>query len=196
MKFTTVSGRTIDPLDLWVRDVDVRDIATALSNLCRYAGHTEQFYSVAEHSVLVAEVALGRLPREADHETRRLYTFCALMHDAHEAYLGDVVGPLKAHGVTIGGRPLEDLEADIDNAIRARYRVPQPPQEAVDTIRKIDGEVLLYEQRWLRCIDSAQHVDHVREGSDHSPGYGPGIRCLKPKHARGAFLRVFNACCM
>lgn len=77
----TYTGRQIDPAD--PTDFDIRDIAHALSNLCRYGGHCLRFYSVAEHSVLMA--------RAADDPWKKW----ALLHDATEAYLVDIPRPIK-----------------------------------------------------------------------------------------------------
>lgn len=85
----TVSGRYLHLLCPNPNDVVVTDIAHALSNLCRYTGHTDRFYSVAEHSV-----------RCASYLRKRGYTplsqMAALLHDASEAYIGDLSSPLKA----------------------------------------------------------------------------------------------------
>lgn len=81
---STRSGRHFYLLDPRPEDIDLEDIAHALANQCRYNGHTETFYSVAQHSVL-----LSLLVRPQD-------AILALMHDATEAYVGDVVRPLKA----------------------------------------------------------------------------------------------------
>jgi uncharacterized protein len=79
----TQSKKIFDFHDPVQRTYDIEDIAHSLSNICRYNGHTPSFYSVAQHSVLVA----NRLPRELQ--------MAGLLHDASEAYLGDVTTPLK-----------------------------------------------------------------------------------------------------
>lgn len=81
---TTRSGQWFDILRPEDYTFDIEEIAHALSNLCRYTGHTNQFYSVAEHSVLVS-----RMVSDGN-------ALAGLLHDAGEAYLGDVSRPLKA----------------------------------------------------------------------------------------------------
>ena len=81
---TTLSGKFFDILKPEEYDFDIEEIASALSNICRYTGHVNTFYSVAEHSVLVSRIVPERL------------ALAGLLHDASEAYLGDVSSPLKA----------------------------------------------------------------------------------------------------
>ena len=81
---TTRSGRRVDLTNPRPDDICIYDIAWALSHICRWTGHVASFYSVAEHSVLVSE----RVPVA--------YARAALMHDAAEAYIGDVSAPLKS----------------------------------------------------------------------------------------------------
>lgn len=79
----TFTGKAFYPLDPNPDDVDIVDIAHALSLICRYGGHASQFYSVAEHCVLLSQAVS---PENA---------LWALLHDATEAYVGDMVRPLK-----------------------------------------------------------------------------------------------------
>jgi uncharacterized protein len=79
----TASGLRYHFLNPQQDEIDIQDIALALANKCRFSGHT-QFYSVAEHSVCVAY----RLPKHL--------RLAGLLHDASEAYLGDIPSPLKA----------------------------------------------------------------------------------------------------
>jgi uncharacterized protein len=79
----TYSGAQFWPLDPRADEIDLIDIAAALSKLCRYGGHCKRFYSVAEHCVLMARMMPRQLRREA------------LLHDASEAYLVDIPRPIK-----------------------------------------------------------------------------------------------------
>ncbi len=81
-----VSGGTFDPLDPDPDLINIEDIAHALSLQCRYNGHTRKFYSVAEHSVRASMIT------EKDGAYISLWT---LLHDAPEAYIGDLASPLK-----------------------------------------------------------------------------------------------------
>jgi hypothetical protein len=79
----TISGILFWPFEPRLEDIYIEDIAHALSQVCRFTGHTKQFYSVAQHSVLVSRLCE---PEDALH---------GLLHDASEAYLGDVSRPIK-----------------------------------------------------------------------------------------------------
>ena len=79
----TASGRTFDLADPRPADVHPADIAHALSHVCRFGGHVRTFYSVAQHCVLVSRLV------PADH------ALAGLLHDGAEAFVGDMVGPLK-----------------------------------------------------------------------------------------------------
>ena len=81
--FQTHSGLAFYHQDPKPEDIRIGDIAHALSMLCRFGGHSKHFYSVAQHSVLVSSIVARHLQ------------LSALLHDATEAYIGDMVHPLK-----------------------------------------------------------------------------------------------------
>lgn len=81
--FLTFTGKQFYPTDPKAADIDIADIAHSLSNICRFGGHCKQFYSVAQHSVFVS------------HLVERDAALAGLLHDATEAYCGDLVRPLK-----------------------------------------------------------------------------------------------------
>ena len=80
---TTYSGKKMHYLEPKADEICIEDIAHALALTCRFGGHCKKFYSVAEHSIRVAEVVEDR------------FKLRALLHDAHEAYLHDVPRPIK-----------------------------------------------------------------------------------------------------
>lgn len=118
----TASGREFWPLDPRPEEVYIGDIAHALSNLCRYAGHTRAFYSVAQHSVLVAR----NLPDEL-----RLW---GLLHDAPEAYVVDIPRPLKPFLTGYA-----TIEARVMGCIQKRFGLSDPmPKE----VKRVDAAIL------------------------------------------------------
>lgn len=94
--------------------IELEDIAHALAHTCRYGGHCDPFYSVAEHSVHVLERVLELEPGNAD------LARAALLHDAAEAYIGDFPSPLKRYL----GANVRKLEAEIMAAVAERFAVP------------------------------------------------------------------------
>jgi len=78
----TFTGKQFWPFDPRPEDIDIRDIARSLALQCRFTGHIREFYSVAEHSWLCSYYATG-------------FELQGLLHDASEAYLGDVAKPIR-----------------------------------------------------------------------------------------------------
>ena len=87
---TTVTGKHFYPLNPDQQNIDIEDIAHALSLICRANGHFRHFYSVAQHSLACAEEAAAR-----GHSLTVVHG--CLLHDASEAYLCDVTRPVKKH---------------------------------------------------------------------------------------------------
>lgn len=105
----TNSGKKFDILSPTMESIDIKDITHALSMTCRYAGHTNSFYSVAEHSVLVSR----KVEKLTDSP---IVALTALLHDASEAYLHDVTSPLKA----LLPRYVE-IEREVQSLIYAKF---------------------------------------------------------------------------
>lgn len=124
----TFSGR-MDPLSPVVEEINIEDIAHALSRQCRYNGHCVGFISVARHSIWVAE----HLESQGFDEVIQL---TGLLHDAAEAYLGDLVRPIKHSSF---GVEYLKVEAVLETVISKRFLIPYPFPVAV---READNYVL------------------------------------------------------
>jgi uncharacterized protein len=90
------SGHFMDLTNVKVSDIRREDIAVGLSNCCRYAGQCRRFYSVAEHSVLVSDLIPFIVHRFQSEGSESGVQLAGLLHDAPEAYVGDMTAPLKA----------------------------------------------------------------------------------------------------
>lgn len=86
----TFTGLKFWPIDPREDEVCIEDIAHALSLICRFGGQCKEFYSVAQHSCHVADIVSATESNDLRH-----LTFTALMHDAAEAYVGDIIRPIK-----------------------------------------------------------------------------------------------------
>lgn len=164
----THSGIRFELLDPKPEMIDIHDIARALSHVCRFNGHVSRFYSVAQHSVLVSNI-VG--PEHA---------LCGLLHDATEAYVGDVTRPLKAL--------LPDyktIEQRIWYAIAERFNLPPTLPLA---IKHADNVALVTERRDL--LQPSQH--RWDEGLEAVPTRAEAIRPMEPGPAYHAFLERFK----
>lgn len=126
--------------------IDWRDIAYGLGHLCRWTGHTMRFYSVAEHSCRVASLVRERLPGDKD-----AYLY-ALLHDAHEAYVGDFSAPLKQalKRVAQGDNVAKLITRPIDRAIYLAFGLsPEVPAHVGAAIHDADMVLLATELRDL-----------------------------------------------
>ena len=130
----TFSGRKFYPLEPNIEDIHIVDIAKALSHICRFNGHCNRFYSVAEHSLSCLGLARHMGYSYADR-------YAALLHDAAEAYLSDVVRPVKRflQGYTYYEYHLEEL-------IAKKYGFVYPFNAK---IHKLDNIMLATERRDL-----------------------------------------------
>jgi hypothetical protein len=127
----TFTGRQFWPLDPLPDEIDIADIAHALSLICRYTGHCREFYSIAQHSYLVSIYCGGSA---ADQ-------LWGLLHDASEAYISDLNAPVKRHMIEY-----QRVERTLMQAISLHYQLPLPVPKCV---KEVDYILLHTEQRDL-----------------------------------------------
>lgn len=128
----TRSGKRVSVQNPRPDQFDIKDIAYALSNTCRFNGHCAGFYSVAEHSVAVAL----RLPRNL--------RLAGLLHDATEAYLGDIPSPIKQF--------LPDyklIEARFERALQAKFGIEEVCADYTADLKNADIDALFTEAHFL-----------------------------------------------
>jgi hypothetical protein len=108
----TFSGKWFFPIDPRPEDVDIEDIAHSLSLKCRWTAQCARLYTIAEHSIRVANAAIAFAVLDGVTDIARLNTIRiqGLIHDAHEAYLADLASPLKEF--VPGWREIEDRIQD------------------------------------------------------------------------------------
>ena len=128
----TYSGGVFYILEPRAEDVHLVDIAHALSMLCRYSGHTDYFYSVGEHSIYMSH----RVSPEAAPY--------ALVHDASEAYVQDLISPIKRN--VTGYKEIEDRVAAV---IVTALGLPTPSEEILEEVHIADVRMLQTERRDL-----------------------------------------------
>lgn len=133
----TYTGEQFYPLDPEPDKIHIIDIAHALSMKCRYSGHCQEFYSVAEHSVIVSRYCK---PENA---------MAGLMHDASEAYLPDVIRPIKPY--LEGFKQIED---NLLQVIFKKYGIEYPFPKDIKTIDTrvcfTEGQTIMFDTDcWL-----------------------------------------------
>ena len=144
---TTSTGKYFCPINIKPEDLDIEDVARGLSNTCRFGGQLRHFYSVAQHSVLCAEYAKNI------YKDHKLEIAC-LFHDLAEAYIGDIIKPIKdnmvisllPHGniVSIG-----EAENRVIEAFCHKYNIPFD-YFSDSRIKYIDNIMLNSESHYLR----------------------------------------------
>lgn len=162
------SGKPFWPLDPKVNDIDIIDIAHALSLQCRYAGHCKFHYSIAQHSVLVAENV---------SKPNKLW---GLLHDASEAYLMDVPRPIKQ---VPEFQAYREAELKIMQCVIEKFGLsPVEPDE----VKLIDTKICFNEQKWIM---NESYTPWKLKG-EAIPGLIIGR--WPPEFAEYMFLQAFN----
>jgi uncharacterized protein len=112
----TASGKYFDLSDPYNSPIDIDDIAASLAKTCRFNGHCKDLYSVAQHSVHVSKLVEERT--DDPH-----LALVALLHDAHEAYTGDITRPMKKLLEAAAPGVLASIENDIADAIFKEFGI-------------------------------------------------------------------------
>jgi uncharacterized protein len=160
----TFSGVKFYPLDAQVDEIKIEDIAHALSNICRWGGHSKSFYSVAQHCVLVSQLVTKDCALEG------------LMHDASEAYLIDLPTPIKRMIPQY-----REIEAKLSVTLSQKYGYKYPYPDEV-TRQDFHSKVIEY-----NALLSTKEI-RMFEGKVPTISIKPWL----PEQAEDRFLVVFN----
>lgn len=207
----TFSGRAVEPGNFTREMVDPIDIAHALSNVCRFTGHVDRFYSVAEHSLNVMSVVQAMLLRTdlvtidtisgRSIRTDRGQTVAhALMHDASEAYLADIAAPVKRLPEFDGYRLLESrVQGVIEEAfdIRAVNVTLKDGRtmSSTDVVKEADLIVLKFEAaRLMLPPPKAWGLPETRQWESFD--CLRVLRPLKPIEAQHYFVQAMSQLCL
>lgn len=174
----TFSGKKISLTAPSPSDIEIVDIAVGLSQQCRYAGQVWPFYSVAEHSVLVSLM----MPQRHSGQAFKGIEFKALMHDAPEFILGDIIRPVKRRIVHY-----DVLENRVMDAVCERYGITINVAEWAQ-IKAADDAITIREREKLM-----PRLDPTSYGKGVDRGVIPNLnfKCMNPPEAALAFLSRF-----
>lgn len=178
-----LSGRRLDLLDPSPFDVEIADIAHGLARVARWNGQTSgaHAFSVAQHSVLVEELTLRLRPAAG-----RAERLTALLHDAPEYVIGDMISPFKA-ALGLDYRAFEDRLAA---AIHLRFGLPAAPAAALKAAIKEADRM----SAWLEAVQLAGFTESEADSLFRRPP-AQAMQALQPLPAgaaQEAFLQRFN----
>ncbi len=178
-----LSGRRLDLLDPSPMDIEIEDIAHGLARVARWNGQTlgEHAFSVAQHSVVVEEIVAHIQPGVAPR-----WRLAALLHDAPEYVIGDMISPFKA----ALGVSYKDFEERLENAIHVRFGLPaKTPAEIKALIKQADRACAFFEATQLAGFSYAESLDFF----DAPPaGYSLIIDPLPPAQAQARYIERFH----
>ena len=180
-----LSGRRLDLLDPSPLDIEIEDIAHGLSFVARWNGQTKgEFpYSVAEHSLLVEEIFSELNPKAAPK-----WQLMALLHDAPEYVIGDMISPVKASV----GPGYGELDARLTAAIHVKFGLPaETPSTIKKQIKRADKQ-----SAWLEAVEiagfSIEEADKLFGDSILSELKVRGLTPSAPMVVKETFLDRFH----
>jgi Predicted hydrolases of HD superfamily len=179
-----LSGRRLDLLDPSPLDIEIEDIAHGLARVARWNGQTvgEHAFSVAQHSVVVEEIVAHIRP---DIEPR--WRLAALLHDASEYVIGDMISPFKA----ALGMDYKTFEERLENAIHVRFGLPaRTPPAIKKLIKQADRACAFFEATQLAGFTHEEALDFF---GPPPAGYALKIEPQAPFEAQDRYLHRFEA---
>ncbi len=181
-----LSGRRLDLLDPSPLDIEISDIAHGLARVARWNGQTrgDHAYSVAQHSLLVEQIF-----REQNPDAPLQHQMLALLHDAPEYVIGDMISPFKA----VMGGAYKQIEARLETAIHLRFSLPATvPAVLKKAIKKADIVSAYFEATELAGFSTAEAAEFF----GRPRGFHAGHFELSPRptaEIEQAFINRFNA---
>ena len=145
--------------------IDIIDIARSLSRAVRFYGHMQSPVSIAEHSIVVSQI----IETEGGTDYQQI---AGLLHDAHEAYIGDISAPLKHFLQGRYGIDLRTFERSIDKRIFATLDIPWPSPKDEDLVKRADMIALKVERDLFAPSNHAWNCDHIEAPEDYYGFYG------------------------
>jgi 5'-deoxynucleotidase YfbR-like HD superfamily hydrolase len=179
-----LSGRRLDLLDPSPLDIEIEDIAHGLARVARWNGQTKgpHAYSVAQHSILVAEIVAYMWPESSPADL-----LGALLHDAPEYVIGDMISPFK----TALGVDYRQFEGRLEAAIRLRFGLsPAMTADLHAKVKRADQAAAFFEATRLAGFDIDEALSFFGEPP---PGAAPDMSPLSPADAQALFLSRFSA---
>jgi 5'-deoxynucleotidase YfbR-like HD superfamily hydrolase len=178
-----LSGRRLDLLDPSPMDIEIEDIAHGLARVARWNGQTtgDHAFSVAQHSIVVEEIVAHIRP---DVEPR--WRLAALLHDASEYVIGDMISPFKA----ALGMDYKLFEERLETAIHVRFGLPAKTPPAIKKlIKQADRACAFFEATQLAGFTRSEALDFF----DAPPaGYALHIEPWPPSLAQARYVQRFH----
>jgi 5'-deoxynucleotidase YfbR-like HD superfamily hydrolase len=178
-----LSGRRLDLLDPSPMDIEIEDIAHGLARVARWNGQTvgEHAFSVAQHSLVVEEIVAHIQP-----EIEPRWRLAALLHDAAEYVIGDMISPFKA----ALGMDYKAFEERLETAIHVRFGLPAKTPGPIKTlIKRADRACAFFEATQLAGFSREESLEFF--GSAPT-GYELQIEPLAPAAAQARYVQRFH----
>lgn len=178
-----LSGRRLDLLDPSPMDIEIGDIAHGLARVARWNGQTrgEHGFSVAQHSLVVEEIC-GHLQPDLDVRWR----LAALLHDASEYVIGDMISPFKA----ALGLDYKVFEEKLETAVHIRFGLPaKTPREIKTLIKQADHACAFFEATQLAGFG---HDESLQLFGAPPKGYSLAITPWSPSEAQRRYVERFD----